>query len=34
MKMPGIADKFDALDVNGDGFLSLSEFASAFDEKK
>jgi uncharacterized protein HemX len=33
-RMPGIAEKFEALDKQGKGFLTLPEFASAFDEKK
>jgi hypothetical protein len=33
-RMPGIAEKFDALDKEGKGFLTISEFAAVFDAKK
>lgn len=32
--MPAIAERFAALDKDGDGFLSLGEFAAAFDTAK
>jgi hypothetical protein len=30
-RFPGIAERFEALDRDGDGFLSLAEFAAAFE---
>lgn len=33
-RLPGIAEKFDALDKEGKGFLTISDFATGFDAKK
>jgi Ca2+-binding EF-hand superfamily protein len=33
-RLPGIAEKFDALDKEGKGFLTMADFAAGFDTKK